>query len=219
MWSTLATRLAGALAVVVVAAGCGGDHLAGTRSTSARSSARSTPAPTPATTTPAQPTPAQPTPAPTTPARLAGAPTIDLVAADGPVDPPGPFAADSVAALLRIMRHAQGGRPLDCDPKCWAQAPPLTGKLVIAVLAAPTVCYSVSGTATRWISRSSLGIDLTVERSCSIRPGAGTLARGRDVLLALPLAQLPVHESLTIVLRGRRQGGAYTAYGTTTVAT
>jgi hypothetical protein len=159
-------------------------------------------------------TPAAHPPAPPpTGTTISGQVPVRVVALDGPFDPAGPLAATSLAALVRRMRAAQGGRALVCQPACWQDAGVPPASLLIALRYAWDSCYALRRIATGRTGHV-LTLDVRVVSVCS--DGGGAAARARDVLLAVPISALP-HGSVTIRVRGALLTGELRAMGRTSV--
>jgi hypothetical protein len=138
-----------------------------------------------------------------------------VVALDGPILLPGPFAATSRAGLLVRMRAAQNRRPLVCFPTCWSTAKPPKHSLLIAVQYPDTACYRLANIHAALRPGRRLIIDLRVAPNCST--AAMAAQRAGDALLAVPMGLLPYRARVQVVVRGALKDAQLAPIGTTNV--
>lgn len=118
--------------------------------------------------------------------------------------------------LLTKLRAAQGGRPVQCFPTCWAHAVPPPRSVLIAVGYERVACYRIARTAGSLPAPGSLRIDLTLHFMCSQHNGQ--YQRGADALLAVPLTELGQPTgTLRITVQTRVEGAHFTTVGTTLI--
>jgi hypothetical protein len=140
---------------------------------------------------------------------------VKLLSGQGPSIPVGPFAATSLAELTTLMRTALGGKPPTCGQgPCWPGAQITPGSLLVAVRPALTSCLEVTGLASAVPSARTLRIDIQMGNLCDSAVG-GQAALATDLLLAVPVADLPHPGLLSVVVRVTTTPGRYDALGAT----
>lgn len=131
---------------------------------------------------------------------LSGNVGLTVVALDGPIYLPGPFAAKTLPGLLSLMRHAQHDRALVCAQVCWAGARPPRRSILIAVQVGETACDALTGAHTALHQPDRLQIDVSSANKCV---GADRSARSaQDALFAIRMTELPRVQRLVITVRG-----------------
>jgi hypothetical protein len=143
---------------------------------------------------------------------------VSLVSLNGPLQPAGPIAATTLAALDADLRTALGGTPPTClATKCWRDAKIGAPSLLVAVRIGDVACLppvSADGVRT---GDTTLRIDIHAVDRCHQTNGSGALARATAGLWSVPLADLPRHTRVTVAVRFTTDAGhSYTPVGDTT---
>jgi hypothetical protein len=130
---------------------------------------------------------------------------ISVVSTVGPkvISSGGPFAATTMAGLLKEIRFANAREPLNCaaDAPCWVQAHLPSGEVLVAVQPALTTCWQLTKVRASWVTPTRLTIDLSLRQACT--EGSGTAAMAGLALLTIPRNDFRPHTSTAITVTGR----------------
>lgn len=187
---------------VVAASGCATDNSPVAGPAAGKSSPGSS-LHAPESTSPPTPTANPPITNPTSPGTTSSGTELPytVVATDGPFIGNGVVAATDMSQLRALLNARTYGRVNEICPSggCFTGARPPNDSMLLVFNAVSGSCQTPTSYAARLTDPHTLRIDVSASDSCPTG-GAGALAEAPDVLIAIPLDQLPATGQLTIAV-------------------